>query len=123
MFTYKSNSCEKKGKKWVHRKAENFLRKQKNGDAQKKKIATIDGPHYSPMKKKWAHKKNSVTDVRGKKEVVKKYSSVWAHLKVNGPKFGMIIKMVFVAKMVKKKAHSLFPENYLTPIFTCPMVT
>ena len=54
----------------------------------KKKIATIDGPHYSPMKKNGhIEKKNSVTDVRGTKEVVKKYSSVWACLKVNGPKF------------------------------------
>ena len=53
-------------------------------------------------------KKNSVTDVRGKKEVVKKYSSVWAHLKVNGPKFGMIIKMVFFVKMVKKRHINFF---------------
>ena len=57
---------KKKGKKWVHRKAENFLRKQKNGDAQKKKIA-IDGPHYSPMKKKWAHKKKQCHGRTGQK--------------------------------------------------------
>ena len=88
MGTQKSRKLSSKTKKWRR---------------SKKKIATIDGPHYSPMKKKWAHKKNSVTDVRGKKEVVKKYSSVWAHLKVNGPKFGMIIKMVFFVKMVKKR--------------------
>ena len=59
---------KKKGKKWVHRKAENFLRKRKNGDAQKrKKIATIDGPHYSPMKKK-GHIKKTVSRTYGAKK-------------------------------------------------------
>ena len=78
---------KKKGKKRVYRKAENFLRKQKNGDAQKKNSNDRRSALLA-HEKKWAHrKKNSVTDVRGTKEVVKKYSSVWACLKVNGPKF------------------------------------
>ena len=35
-----------------------------------------------------------------------------------------LIKMaIFVKNGPKKKAQSLFPENYLTPIFTCPMVS
>ena len=109
MGTQKSRKLSSKTKKWRRSK------KKKNSNDRRSALLAHE--------KKRAHKKNSVTDVRGKKEVVKKYSSVWAHLKVNGPKFGMIIKMVFFAKMVKKKAHSLFPENYLTPIFTCPMVT
>ena len=110
MGTQKSRKLSSKTKKWRRSK------KKKNSNDRRSALLAHE-------KKNGHIKKNSVTDVRGKKEVVKKYSSVWAHLKVNGPKFGMIIKMVFFAKMVKKKAHSLFPENYLTPIFTCPMVT
>ena len=96
MGTQKSRKLSSKTKKWRRSK------KKKNSNDRRSALLAHE--------KKRAHKKNSVTDVRGKKEVVKKYSSVWAHLKVNGPKFGMIIKMVFFAKMVKKRHIHFFQK-------------
>ena len=49
---------------------------------------------------------------------------MWACPKENGPEFGMIKKWPFLSKWaIKKRADALFPENFLTPIFICPMVT
>ena len=53
VFTYKSNSCEKKkAKNGYTEKPKTFFENKKMETLKKKKIATIDGPHYSPMKKK-----------------------------------------------------------------------
>ena len=68
MFTYKSNSCEKKkAKNGYTEKPKTFFENKKMETLKKKKIATIDGPHYSPMKKKWAHKKKQCHGRTGQK--------------------------------------------------------